>query len=81
MINRLFFRLTLRCFISVFLGAVVVTGFSGLLSLYGEAQDSFVIITTPSLKLPKSEVTMQGLADRFARGAAIFSRIAPSAGQ
>jgi hypothetical protein len=73
--------MTLRCFFSVFIGGVVVAGFSGLLSLYGEAQDTVAEISMQTTKSPDNiSPSIQELSDRLARGAEALAKISPAAG-
>jgi hypothetical protein len=80
MLDKIFNQITLRCLFSIFIGAVVVTLFSGLLSLYGETANTFAEITDQA-GTPQSEQSMQDLSNRLSKGAEVLSLIAPASGR
>ena len=73
-------NITLRCLYSVFMGAIIVTMFSGLLHLYGETQETLVEITSQALKFPENEQDLRERAARLADNGEFFNNIAPAAG-
>jgi len=80
-ISSLFSRMTFKCLCSVFVGLVVVTMFSKILALYGDAQDSVSQMTAQFTSSPQSEKNLQNIARQLARESEQMSNIAPAAGQ
>ncbi|MCE9506903.1 MAG: hypothetical protein K8R48_01110 [Alphaproteobacteria bacterium] len=82
LISSLFSRMTFKCLCSVFVGLVVVTMFSKILVLYGDAQDSVSEMTAQfTNSAPPNEKTLQNIARQLARESEQLSKIAPAAGR
>ena len=67
---------------AVLTGAALMAAFSILLSLYGEAQEPTVQVTTQAaIAFPENEKMLKETADKIAREGAALSTIEPAAGE
>jgi hypothetical protein len=69
------------CLCSVFIGLFVVTMFSKVLALYGDAQDSLSQMTAELRNSPQNEKTLQNIARQLASESERLSNISPAAGR
>jgi hypothetical protein len=80
MLTILLSRMMFRCLASVAVGIFVVMSFSGLLSLYGEAAEQPIEVSTNAMSFPENEKMLKALSVQLAREGARLAGIMPAAG-